>query len=296
MGNEKVIDVILEDGTLDGVVRITNKTGNDVIILSSPRSSTEDLLKIKECENVGVYLLLSAKKVYVGQSIELKKRIRNHLKSKDWWNQVVLLTTTGQRFNHSDIDYLENILIEKAQNNGALDTENKKSGNKFNIGRSEQIVLDNYLEDALFLLEFIGVSVFADNKKRSNQRIQLVSQNVTRLIQRKYAVEFIKEQLGLETTPTYAKRSDQKDAYAIDCQESLAYTDWTIVLNDHINYVFTVIEMPADTLSNADLLLFNRRKDDAKRISLRIDGVTYKDGKSGFDFSPYIVQTIPYDS
>lgn len=76
-------------------MRITNKTGNDVIILSAPRKSADDLLNIPESNNVGVYLLLSEKKVYVGQSTDLKTRIKNHLANKDWWNQVVLLTTVG---------------------------------------------------------------------------------------------------------------------------------------------------------------------------------------------------------
>lgn len=296
MGNEKVIDVVLEDGTLDGVVRITNKTGNDVIILSAPRKSADDLLNIPESNNVGVYLLLSEKKVYVGQSTDLKTRIKNHLSNKDWWNQVVLLTTVGDRFNHSNIDYLESVLIEKAQANHALDSENKKSGNKYNIDRGEQIVLDNYLNDALFLLEFIGVNVFLENNaKRSTQRIQLVSQKVTQLVQRSYAIDFLKKKLDITKKPTYAKRSDKKDEYAIDCQESLVHEDWLIVLNDHINYEFTVIKIPANSITPEELTLFNRRKDDPKRLSLKIAGATLIENKSKFNFEKYVVEKIPYD-
>ncbi len=48
---------------------------------------------------------------------------------KDWWESAVILTTKDDSLTHSDIDYLENVLIEKAFALEKLDCDNKKKGN-----------------------------------------------------------------------------------------------------------------------------------------------------------------------
>lgn len=297
MGRAKVINVVLENGTLDGVVQISNKSGDDVVIFSAPRKSVDNLLEIDESNNFGVYLLLSDNKVYVGQSTDLKSRIKNHISNKEWWNRVVLMTTTSNKFNHSDIDYLESVLIDKAQKNHSLDTENKKSGNKFNIQRGDQITLDNYLEDAMFLLDFIGVSVFGEDDKNSEkQRIHLVSTKVMQLVQRANAVKFLQEQGYIGKDYSYAKREDKKDLYPIDPQVAKIESDWIIVLNDIVGYKFTILRIPANTIAGDELKKFKRRKDDSNKLTMKIEGETFVEKRSGFDFSPYVVEIIPYDN
>ena len=297
MGRAKVINVVLENGTLDGVVQISNKSGDDVVIFSAPRKSVDNLLEIDESNNFGVYLLLSDSKVYVGQSTDLKSRIKNHIVNKEWWNRVVLMATTSNKFNHSDIDYLESVLIDKAQKNHSLDTENKKSGNKFNLQRGDQITLDNYLEDAMFLLDFIGVSVFGEDDNNSEkQRIHLVSTKVMQLVQRANAVKFLQEQGVIGKDYSYAKREDKKDLYPIDPQVSKTESDWSIVLNDIVGYKFTILRIPANTIAGEELKKFKRRKDDSNKLTMKIEGGTFIEKRSGFDFSPYVSETIPYDN
>lgn len=297
MGRAKVINVVLENGTLDGVVQISNKTGDDVIILSAPRKSVDYLFEVSESENFGVYLLLSEKKVYVGQSTDLKARIKNHIANKEWWNRVVLMTSASNRFNHSDIDYLESVLIDKAQNNHSLDTENKKSGNKFNVQRGDQIALDNYIEDAMLLLDFIGVRVFGSfDEDDSKQRIQLVSQNVLQLVQRSNAIKFLQENGHIGKEYSYAKREDNKNLYGIDPQTAKLDADWMIVLNDVIGYRFIIISVPKGAVSDEDKKKFRHRKDDYNKLTMKIEGETYVEKRSGFDFSKYVKEIIPYEN
>lgn len=297
MGRAKVINVVLENGTLDGVVQISNKTGDDVIILSAPRKSVDYLFEVSESENFGVYLLLSEKKVYVGQSTDLKARIKSHIVNKDWWNRVVLMTTASNRFNHSDIDYLESVLIDKAQSNHSLDTENKKSGNKFNVQRGDQIALDNYIEDAMLLLDFIGVRVFGSfDENDSKQRIQLVSQNILQLVQRSNAIKFLQENGYIGKEYSYAKREDGKNVYGIDPQEAKLGADWTIVLNDVIGYLFIILMVPQGAISEDDKKKFRHRRDDYNKLTMKIEGETYTEKRSGFDFSKYVKEIIPYEN
>ena len=72
-------------------------------------------------------------KVYVGQASDLSKRITQHIVGKDWWESVVILTTKDDSMTHTDIDYLESVLIEKAMKIGSLDCDNKNKGNNLRI-------------------------------------------------------------------------------------------------------------------------------------------------------------------
>lgn len=244
----------MESGALDGVVQISNKTGDDVIIFSAPRKSIDELLELEKSRNFGVYLFLSDKKVYIGQSTDLKNRIKNHIVNKDWWNRVILMTSASNRFNHSDIDYLVSALIDKAQLNHSLDTENKKSGNKVNIQRGDQITLDNYLEDSMFLLDFIGVTVFGkESQDKDKQRISLVSSKVMQLVQRSNAIKYLQSQNVIAKDYSYAKRKDIKDEYGIDPQVSKTDKEWIIVLNNTVEYKFFIIRVPEGTIDREQI-------------------------------------------
>lgn len=295
MANERVISVILEDGTLNGIVQVYFKNQSDALIMSSPRSSIDRLFDYEPSKHFGVYLLISDKRVYIGQASELKSRIKTHQKNMDWWNQAILLTKKENSFNHSDIDYIESKLIDKARTAGVVDIKNKQSGNKYNLQREDIIILDEYIDNVLFLLEFIGVKVFLPRIDSSKTKIQLVSHEVLQLVQRTYAIKYLKDN-GIITSEdySYSKRDDRYNKYAIDCPDSLIRKDWTIILNNQINWCFYVIKIPKNTIKESDLKGFKKRKDNNSKLCLRINGDTFIDKHSGFDFTEYKVQTIPY--
>ena len=136
---------------------------------SAPRDSINDLVSRADCKKYGVYLLLSEQQVYVGQASDLERRTRQHLSDKDWWTQVILMTTKDDSFNASDIDYLESSLIDLAGKAGKSDSENKKRGNPQKVDEFRQAELEQYLEEALFLLELIGVRVFKIETKKNRR-------------------------------------------------------------------------------------------------------------------------------
>lgn len=161
----KIIKMLLYDGSLDGVLRIEDSNWNEGELFSAPRDSVNALLDTGACNKYGVYLLLSPNMVYVGQSSDLAKRLTQHISGKDWWESVVILTTKDDSLNHSDIDYLENVLIKKAFAIKKLDCDNKKSGNPPKVDAFRKVYLDQYLEKYLFLMQLIGIKVFSETKK-----------------------------------------------------------------------------------------------------------------------------------
>ena len=181
----KIINMLLYDGSLGGVIRIEDSNWNAGELFSAPRESVSELIDTGACNRYGVYLLLSANKVYVGQSSDLAKRISQHIAGKDWWESVIILTTKDDTLNRSDIDYLEYVLIEKANAIQNLDSDNKKSGNPPKVDIFKKTLLNQYLEEALFLMQLIGIRVFAPvktdrkarrTKKKSEPALSIINQ------------------------------------------------------------------------------------------------------------------------
>ena len=142
----KIINMLLYDGNLSGVIRIEDSNWNAGELFSAPRESVSDLINTGACDRYGVYLLLSPEKVYVGQSSDLAKRISQHIAGKDWWESVIILTTKDDTLNRSDIDYLEYVLIEKASVIQNLDSDNKKSGNPPKVDIFKKTLLNQTLK------------------------------------------------------------------------------------------------------------------------------------------------------
>lgn len=93
------------------------------------------------------------------------------------------MTTKDDSLNHSDIDYLENVLIEKAFAIQKLDCDNKKSGNPPKVDIFKKTLLNQYLEEALFLMQLIGVRVFAEEKsKKRKKSVRTAAQPAINLI------------------------------------------------------------------------------------------------------------------
>lgn len=178
----KTIKMLLYDGTLNGVMNISDSAWESGKMYSAPRESINDLISRADCKKYGVYLLLSDQQVYVGQASDLERRTRQHLSDKDWWTQVILMTTKDDSFNASDIDYLESSLIDLAAKAGKSDSDNRKRGNPQKVDEFRQAELEQYLEEALFLLELIGIRVFKKDtrkKRMTNTRSVVIEPEIT---------------------------------------------------------------------------------------------------------------------
>ena len=251
----KTISLLLYGGDLEGVISIQDSSWNSGELYSAPRSSVADLLESEACNKYGVYMLLSKNMVYVGQSSDLARRINQHTIGKDWWTRVVILTTENDSLNRSDIDYLEHILIEKASKIDKLDCDNKNKGNPPKVDKFRKVVLQQYLEEALFLMHLIGITVFSDSKRTtavSNNPADNSLNINTKLSLgkrvKKEAVEYLKSkgvEIGKNTT--YAVKQERGEYWA-NPSTSSPETDWTIILNDTSKSNITVLKIPQKTL------------------------------------------------
>ena len=300
----KTINLLLYSGNLNGVISIEDSSWNSGELYSAPRESVSDLLKTDACKKFGVYLLLSNDMVYVGQSFDLSKRLNQHMSGKDWWESAVILTTKDDSLTHSDIDYLENILIDKAFTIKRLDCDNKKKGNPPKVDKFRKVVLEQYLEEALFLMQLIGINVFSDTVQKNQKTIKphidvmSVSDKLSLGISSKSeAVAFLKEQrVILQSTITYATLKPDKDFFWLNPKTSYVTKDWNIVLNDTEKSELIVLYIPADTfiVSSENKKGLVTRSDKPSLIEMRISKNTLYEKKSDTDFSKYVQTRIKY--
>ena len=167
----KTVNMLLYDGSLNGITNISDSAWANGKMYSAPRDSIKDLTLRADCKKYGVYLLLSDHQVYVGQAVDLERRTKQHLADKDWWTQVVLMTTKDDSFTASDIDYLESQLIDLAGKVCTSDSDNRKRGNPRKVDEFRKPELDQYLDEALFLLELIGVRVFKNEPRQAHKQV-----------------------------------------------------------------------------------------------------------------------------
>lgn len=236
MAKAKTISLLLNDGTLKGVISMEDSSWNKGELYSAPRESVDDLILSDACSRYGVYLLLSEDMVYIGQASDLAKRIKQHLIGKSWWERVVILTTSDDSLNRSDIDYIEANLISKASEIGRLDCDNKNMGNKQKVTKFRAVELEQYLEEALFLLELIGVNVFCKpvNNQIKSKLIPSVTNSTKEQLEireKREALQFLVDNgITIGNNVNYSKCMKNHLEFWIEPQKSAIDTDWYMKL------------------------------------------------------------------
>ena len=305
MAKAKTINLLLNDGTLKGVISMEDSSWNKGELYSAPRESVNDLISTDACSRYGVYLLLSEDMVYVGQASDLAKRIKQHLIGKSWWERVVILTTSDNSLNRGDLDYIEAFLISKASEAGRLDCDNKNMGNKPNLKKFREVEMQQYLEEALFLLELIGITVFCSTSKprKTKSETELIStvtnstESQRAIREKKEAIQFLVERgadVGKNTN--YAKRQDNKLQFWINPKTNAVEKDWHLILNDQFANELILIYIPAGTfdIRSEKCSGLVPRKDRPDRIELEISSDTLVDQRSKCDFSMCQIKRFKY--
>ena len=298
----KTINLLLYDGGLDGVISMEDTSWNSGELYATPRESAEKLLETDACKKYGVYMLLSSNQVYIGQSSDLSRRISEHLLGKEWWENVVILTTKDNNLDHADIDYLEATLIEKAFSIKGLKCENRTKGNDAKVSKFKQVFLDQYLDEALFLMRLIGITVFTEHTEKGS-KVTLINPNdiKTKLSlgtrAKKAATDYLQQQgVTIGKKSNYAGLDSTTNEFFLNPQIGQLKEDWWLVLNNNDRLELIVLNIPADTLSvsSEGTSGLKVRPDKPNLIDLHIDAYSLCDKKSGLDFSSYVKNRISY--
>lgn len=153
------IELFFHDGEPDGMVSATipfQWTGH---VLVTGRTQLSDALRESETAQPGVYLLIGEddqgeSTLYVGETDEIRSRIRQHAKSEDknWWDIAVFVTATGEPLNKAHARYLEHRIHSLAQAAGKVKLANSKSPTASPLSKAALAHMDDFLNNLQLVL------------------------------------------------------------------------------------------------------------------------------------------------
>lgn len=161
----KTIQIFLPDGEPRGI-RIAEITTRIVQAVQVPRARLDRIMARPELDHIGVYFLFGeagerAKPLaYIGQTEDLRTRLKKHHADKEFWTTAVLLVSKTDSFTLAHIKYLEWHAIRQATEAGRYALENGNAGSKPWITEPmEADVLDAF-ETGSTLLATLGFPLF----------------------------------------------------------------------------------------------------------------------------------------
>lgn len=133
----KTIQIFLPGGDPRGI-RIAEITTRIVQVIEVPRSLLQDFLKMPESNQVAVYFLFSevedgtAKKVYIGQTGDLRARLAKHNKDEDkgFWQRALVLISRTNSLTQTHALFLEWHCLQATRKAARYADENGNSGTK----------------------------------------------------------------------------------------------------------------------------------------------------------------------
>lgn len=126
-----------------------------------PKELVGEVKGRKEYTEPGVYLLVSARKMYIGEGDPVGDRIDSHVAKKDFWRRGLIFTAEGRRLNKAHIQHLESRLVGIANQTGRVDLDNVNKPKPPALSEEEHAFCENFLQQMLMTLPLLGFWQFA---------------------------------------------------------------------------------------------------------------------------------------
>ena len=175
MANGKNFNLFLMDGEATGRIKCTlaNWTG---IAYKIPRTYLEKCKERADLKQSGVYFLFGKnnqdeEQVYIGQadvrndgtgvlSRIIQHSIKDKEKDKEYFSDVVILTTQNNSFGKTEISYLENRFTNLAIDNARYTVINKNTPNGSNVTEEKESELEDFIDYSKMILGVLGYKIF----------------------------------------------------------------------------------------------------------------------------------------
>lgn len=160
----KQIRLFLVDGTAGGLTtaEITNWTGH---VLTAKREEIGGLLRREEAARTGVYLLLGedadsagGTRCYIGETDSISDRLRQHVRDKDWWDRIVVVTSKDENLTKSHVRYLESRLIRLATEARRVELTNSTTPPEPRLPEADRSDMDYFVTQLTIILPVLGVN------------------------------------------------------------------------------------------------------------------------------------------
>lgn len=151
-------------------------------VLVSSRTQLVEALREPDANEPGIYLLVGETEerptVYVGETDEIRTRIRQHsgAADKDWWETVIFVTATGEPLNKAHSRYLEYRIHQLAKEIGKVTVANQQTPTASPLSKASQAHMDDFLDNLRLVLPALRFDFLSERSKpKPPPRIDAVS-------------------------------------------------------------------------------------------------------------------------
>jgi len=115
------IRIFFPEGLPDGLRIITKPNWSGLCIVCPRNRYAEAKKRREEFSRSGVYILVGpdeddSRELYIGEAETIRKRLDMHHAEKDFWNQAIIFTQSGDPLNKAQVQYLESHLVNWRRN------------------------------------------------------------------------------------------------------------------------------------------------------------------------------------
>ncbi len=160
MTQKQTIKIFLAEGNPTGlrVVEMFNWNGRGLVI---PRDTLASALAREDLMTQGIYLLLgesdnAEQMLYVGESENLRERLRSHHRTKDFWDTALCFFSKDGNLNKAHVKFLEELLVSEAHAAGRMQIENGNVPGKTRLLESDEAEVLIFAEHIKIILSTIG--------------------------------------------------------------------------------------------------------------------------------------------
>ena len=131
-----------------------------------PRTHLKQFFERSESQYVGTYFLFGGEDdgskplAYIGQTEDLKQRLRMHDAKKEFWTRAVVLVSRTQSFTQAHIKWLEWHSIAQASEANRYKLENGNAASEPFVTEAIQAEVEEIFETGSLLLQSLGYPIF----------------------------------------------------------------------------------------------------------------------------------------
>ncbi|MCB0810787.1 MAG: GIY-YIG nuclease family protein [Flavobacteriales bacterium] len=175
MSTGKTIQIFLPEGNPRGI-RVAEITSRTVKVIQIPRAELAKGLGREELSNVGLYFLVGESesgqaKVYVGETEDCSKRLKDHNRKYDWWQTALVCISTSAAFTKTHVKYLEWHCHQEAVKTGRYAVDNTNVPTKPHTNESMIADLMDHYDTIRLLVSTLGFPFFEPSRRHSRKDV-----------------------------------------------------------------------------------------------------------------------------
>lgn len=278
---EKVIEMILKDGSLSGWVFADD---GEIELHHCSREDAASKPFIEQVrDKTGVYILYSDDELYVGRSTDLSDRTADHQRKKLFWNRIVTISRKVP-MDMTMLVLCEGILIEKARRIPGMKCLNVKGRDtayeQATQARKATILIDN----AILLMNVIGIRFFEEENAKLRRRLLEATRKKTE------AIKYLKN-IGvvLGENVYYCSNATKHNSFSVDVDKDVADGNkWTLIINNTTEKKLCIAHIPAGKLEGVTV------RGDTNKYEVKFHATDLTIRKTNLNLKDFTIQEIRY--